>query len=65
MLAIIFEILDGWIDDQNREARREGLRAIAKCEFRIVGQMARNKKTDCFCGSILHLGRHRFFLISV
>lgn len=40
MLAIIFEILDGWINDENKEARREGLRAIAKCEFRIVGQMA-------------------------
>ena len=31
MLAIIFEILDGWINDENKEARREGLRAIAKC----------------------------------
>ena len=40
MLAIIFEILDGWINDENKEARREGLRAIAKCEFRVVGQMA-------------------------
>lgn len=40
MLSEIFEKLDFWIVEHNIQASREGLPAISKCEFRIVGQTA-------------------------
>lgn len=40
MLESIFQLLDEWITEQNAEARREGLSAIKKCEFKMVGQIA-------------------------
>lgn len=40
MIAEIFEKLDQWVGQQNAEATREGLPAIPRCEFRIVGQTA-------------------------
>lgn len=56
MFETIFAILDDWIDDQNREARREGLREIQSCEFKILGQIAlMEAATD------LHIGMTKDF----
>jgi len=40
MLKPIFEKLDRWIEEENKQANVEGLPALKKCEFHIVGQNA-------------------------
>jgi hypothetical protein len=40
MLKTIFNKLNNWIDLENKESRREGLKLFKSCTFRVVGQTA-------------------------